>query len=231
MPPPPLLEVQDLSRQSQSGEVLLHPFSAEIQSGDRILVSGPSGVGKSLALRAMALLDAAGGEVLYRGRSVLAEEVPAFRSCVMYVHQGAALPDGPVEAALRQPFTLARYRERSYSRERVLAWLERLGRGPELLERVRRDLSGGEAQLIQLVRALQLQPEMLLLDEPTASLDPETAGRVEALLEEWTAEDPERAWVWVSHQPGEAERLATRRWIFAKGAPVRVDELPAEARR
>jgi putative ABC transport system ATP-binding protein len=88
-------------------------------------------------------------------------------------------------------------------------WLERLGRPPSFLDLEASHLSGGEAQLMALLRALQLDPDVLLLDEPTASLDAATTERVEQLLRRWLAEAP-RACLLVSHDGAQLRRLAGR---------------------
>jgi putative ABC transport system ATP-binding protein len=87
-----------------------------------------------------------------------------------------------------------------------------------LLNRPARELSGGEAQVVAIFRALQLDPQVLLLDEPTASMDTELARLMEDLLEKWhkcsaeffpapTAQQAQRAWIWVSHNPEQLTRM------------------------
>ena len=86
------------------------------------------------------------------------------------------------------------------------------------MQRPAKDLSGGEAQITALLRVLQLEPQVLLLDEPTASLDAVLTGRFEYLLEKWQKElpdsnsdtantKPQRAWIWVSHNPDQLQRM------------------------
>ncbi len=77
------------------------------------------------------------------------------------------------------------------------------------MTKLHRDLSGGEAQLVALLRAIQLDPQVLLLDEPTAALDREATGAVEQLVELWFADERDRrATVWVSHDGRQAARVA-----------------------
>jgi putative ABC transport system ATP-binding protein len=116
-----------------------------------------------------------------------------------------------VEDNLRLPFALKAHRGRRFDRERILQLLEGLGRSAAFLDRSSRDLSGGEAQIVALLRAVQLDPALLLLDEPTASLDNVTAQAVEGLLDRWfAAGQGERALVWVSHDLDQARRVTGR---------------------
>jgi putative ABC transport system ATP-binding protein len=89
--------------------------------------------------------------------------------------------------------------------------LETLTRDETFLEKSSRDLSGGEAQIVALIRCLQLDPAMLLLDEPTASLDRATADTAEDLLYRWQHEaSRERSFIWVSHDLEQAKRMSDR---------------------
>jgi putative ABC transport system ATP-binding protein len=114
-----------------------------------------------------------------------------------------------VETNLRHPFSLRVHRNRRFDRDRIINLLEQLGRDVSFLEKLHRDLSGGEAQIVALVRAIQLDPTVLLLDEPTASLDREAATSIEDLLRRWHLEGAgRRSYVWVTHDSGQAERVA-----------------------
>jgi putative ABC transport system ATP-binding protein len=121
------------------------------------------------------------------------------------------LLEGTVEDNLRQPFSFQVHHGRDFDRDRVLELLDALGRGDGFLDTSCRDLSGGEAQLVALVRAVQLDPAVLLLDEPTASLDQATARAAEGLVDRWFAAGKGgRALVWVSHDRDQARRVAGR---------------------
>jgi putative ABC transport system ATP-binding protein len=137
-------------------------------------------------------------------------DVPDFRRQAIYLHQRPALFEGTVEDNLRQPFGLRVHRGRRFDREWITGRLRAVGRNADFLERFTRDLSGGEAQIVALLRAVQLTPLILLLDEPTAALDPETAQAAEQLVAAWRAEDAARATVWVSHNADQARRVADR---------------------
>lgn len=206
-------------RASGDGAWLLRNVSLSLRPGERVAVVGPSGAGKSLLLRAIALLDPIDeGEVLWRGQPVEDETVPSFRRAGVYLHQRPALFEGTVEENLRRPFDFHSGGGEPWSRERAQGWLESLGRGSGFLAKRALDLSGGEAQIVAFLRAVQLDPEALLLDEPTSALDHAAAEALEALVARWHGERPgERALIWVSHDPKQAERTTDRILRLAEG--------------
>ena len=210
MPTPVLLEARDLARRHPAGNGwLLDHVSVTLRAGMRLALVGPSGAGKTLLLRALVLLDPLdGGEVRWKGEPIRGHRIPQFRREVVYLHQRPALSGETVEATLRLPFSLAVHAGRRFDRERVEAWLGRLGRGADFLDKATADLSGGEMQITALLRALQLDPTVLLFDEPTAAMDPEATAAMERLLVGWVGEAPTRAMVWVSHNPHQSARMA-----------------------
>jgi len=217
---PILLEARHLGRRHPDGQSwLLKDVNLELHAAECLAVVGPSGSGKTLLLRALALLDPLDqGEVCWDGRPIHRDRVPDYRSQVIYVHQRAALPSGTVDAALRQPFALARYRRRSFDPQGIVRRLEQLGRDESFLAKQIRDLSGGESQIVALLRAMQLDPAAMLLDEPTAAMDPATTQAAETLLARWMEEAPGgRALVWVSHDAAQTGRIGRRRIRLESG--------------
>ena len=212
-------------RDRKSGTWLIRDVSVALGFGERLGVLGPSGAGKTVLLRALARLDPLDeGSIRWQGRVVRGGDVPGYRRRVVYLHQRPALLEGTVEDNLRYPFTLEAHRGRAFDPDRAEGLLERLGRDPGFLAKNSRDLSGGESQLVGLVRAVQLDPATLLLDEPTASLDPATARAVEGMLDDWLAAEPDgRALVWVSHDADQARRM-TRRRIHLRAGRLESEE-------
>ncbi|WP_455726365.1 ABC transporter ATP-binding protein, partial [Burkholderia stabilis] len=172
--PTGLIDAQRITRRdASSGKTLLAPTDFSLAAGSRIAITGPSGSGKSVLLRALALLDPLdGGHILWRGSRIRRGAIPRYRRSVAYVRQRPAQMDGTVESQLHYPYSLAIYHDVAFDRARAEALAARAGRGPDFLDKRASDLSGGEAQIAALLRVLQLDPDVLLLDEPTSALDP-----------------------------------------------------------
>jgi putative ABC transport system ATP-binding protein len=220
-----ILSVENIERRDPvSGAVLLHPTNLQLRAGEHAVVMGPSGSGKSVLMRSLALLDAIdGGELRYFGEPVAASGVPAYRCRVAYIAQQPGLFPGTVEDNLRLPYTLREHRQRRFDPDAVVLLLEATGRPASFLGKATRDLSGGEAELLNLLRVLQLDPTILLLDEPTSALDAAAAAMVESLVSRWARRKPaEAATIWVTHDPAQARRVGNR---FFRMDGSRLEEL------
>lgn len=208
-----LLEARGAGRREPNCDHwLLRDIDFDIEGGSRLAIVGPTGSGKTLLMRALACLDSIDtGEILWHGEPIHGDAVPQFRRQAIYLHQRPALIEGTVEENLRLPFTLRIHRQCEFSRERIISLLGHVNRTGAFLERSSRDLSGGEVQIVALLRAIQLQPALLLLDEPTAALDDESMQMIEQLVNDWFEESPsDRAFVWVSHDKEQVARVAGR---------------------
>lgn len=205
-----LIETHALTRRDERRQtLLLQPTDFSLNRADRVSITGSSGSGKSVFLRALALLDApTSGQVLWNGQPIANTEIPHYRSHISYLSQRPALIEGTVEDNLRFPFNLKTLRQRRFDLAAVTTLLEHAGKTPSFLGKNAGDLSGGEAQVASLIRSLQLKPEVLLLDEPTAALDPTSSRDVEALINAWFAADNARAYIWVSHDLEQARRMS-----------------------
>lgn len=215
-----LLEVRQLSRLDQSGTtLLLHPTDFTLMPGAQIALTGSSGSGKSVFLRTLALLDApSGGALLWQQQSLANEAIPHYRTCVSYLAQRPALIDGSVLDNLHFPFTLKSLKKRSFNLPLVNDLLAKAGKDASFINKPAGDLSGGESQIVALVRTLQLEPQVMLFDEPTSALDTASAAAVEALVLHWfNAGSGTRAYIWVSHDPEQARRMSTRHLTMNKG--------------
>jgi ABC-type iron transport system FetAB ATPase subunit len=173
------------------------PFTFNLHAGECIAVQGPSGAGKSVLLRMLADLDPHEGEAALDGRSASSMPAPAWRAKVVY--QAA-------EPAWWEPTAGAHFADAD--RGFVEQSLAALGLDPGILDSDVERLSTGERQRLALVRSLAGQPRVLLLDEPTAALDPQSVARAEALLASCLADG--MAVLIVTHSAEQARRLAHR---------------------
>lgn len=169
----------------------LGPLSFTIPAGECLALMGASGVGKTLLLRALADLDRHEGVVRLDG--VESTEVPAH---VWRTRVGML----PAESAWWSDILGEHFSTK--------VDLAPLGFAPDALEREVSRLSTGERQRLALARLLASEPQALLLDEPTASLDPDNAARVEGILEAYRARH-EAPVLWVSHDIAQARRVAS----------------------
>lgn len=205
-----VLEASALHREVD-GRVLWSGLELHLASGERLGISGPSGSGKTLLLRTLCALEpVASGTLTFCDRPLAAWAMPAYRARVMYVPQRPLLREGSVQDALRAPFAFRVHRSSVWNEALVQGWLARFGRGDAFLRQRCERLSGGETQILALLRALALAPQVLLLDEPTASMDREATTAAESVVSDWLGAHADRACIWVSHDEAQLARTCDR---------------------
>lgn len=175
--------------------------SSRLPMGGVLSIRGTSGAGKSTLLRILGRLeDRFTGDICWEGRNI--RDVPAaeWRRSVQYVHQDPVSFPGTVRENLLMPWKLSAFRNFPQpGTERVKLEMEALGLNRELLEQDAQLLSGGEKARLALLRHLLSAPRILLLDEPTASLDPENRKLILGRLLLWLLEIEGRGIALISH--------------------------------
>ena len=231
-----MIDVKDLRKSFGQLEVL-KGVSQHISKGERVVLIGPSGSGKSTFLRCLNLLETpTAGEIIFEGQSITDEkcDINKIRQKMGMVFQHFNL--FPNMTILRN-ITLAPVRTGLMNRE------EAEKRARELLKRVGLEdkadsypaqLSGGQKQRIAIVRALCMQPEVMLFDEPTSALDPEMVGEVLDVMKELAKSG--MTMVCVTHEMGFAREVADRVLfmdegiIVEEGTPAEIFGSPKEKR-
>jgi osmoprotectant transport system ATP-binding protein len=202
----------------RDGESLtLGPIDLTVPAGTTTALIGPSGAGKSTLLRMLnGLVWPDAGVVRFRGEPLARERLPALRRQIGYVVQGGALL--PHLDARENVALVARWL--GWDDRRIGARIEELaasGRLPlDALRRFPRQLSGGQAQRVSLMRALMLDPEVLLLDEPLGALDPMTRFDLQQDLRDAFARLGKTV-VLVTHDLAEAAFLAAHAVLLRDG--------------
>lgn len=186
-----LFEARNVTGEPGSG-MRYRPVSLQLKAGDILTIYGQSGIGKSQFLRALADLTPHTGDVLLDGISQTKISPEHWRKQVGYV---------PAESGWWADVVA-----QHFSEPPPKEWLSSLSLAPELLDAAVERLSTGERQRLALIRALVLQPRVLLLDEPTANLDQRNAHKLIELVKAY-AHTRQAAVIWVSHDADERALL------------------------
>lgn len=179
--PGSFLRVEQLSLAARTDRrrppvAILTGVSFTVERGTALVLVGPSGSGKSSLLRCLnRLVEPTAGRVILDGRDITALDPLALRRRAALVLQTPVLFEGTVRDNLKRQPPAA---NADVSEPRLVRALADVGLDPGMLDRDGGTLSGGERQRVTIARALLAEPEMLLLDEPTASLDPPNAALV-----------------------------------------------------
>lgn len=192
---PPLLQINRLHR------LMIGPVTLAVDEGDCLCISGASGSGKSLLLRAIADLDPHEGQLLLQGEPATDMPANAWRTRIGLL---------PPESSWWLP------QVKDHFHNGMPVPLDHIGLSGDLLEQPVARLSSGEKQRLALMRLLSNRPQVLLLDEPTANLDPVNTGRVEAVIAEYLRAH-QAAVIWVSHDPEQVARVANRYYEMCDG--------------
>jgi tungstate transport system ATP-binding protein len=172
--------------------------SLRINAGERIALIGANGCGKSTLLRVLhGLMPLSTGALEYAND---------LRQAMVFQRPRMLRLSARTNVALGLWLGGMRWAD---AKLRAVQVLQSVGLG-EVLDRPAHKLSGGQQQRLALARAVALQPQMLLLDEPTSSLDPHAKREVEALVQHIAVEDSAMTLVFASHNLGQVKRLATR---------------------
>jgi D-methionine transport system ATP-binding protein len=189
---------------------ILTDVSFTIERGMMAVITGPSGSGKSTLLRLFnRLADPTSGEIFFEAKNIMDQPITELRRRIGWVPQIPVRFPGSVEANLRLPFTLSK--EHKYTPEQIEESVEEMKSldliPRDVFSREASDLSVGEAQRMNLLRALATKPDVMLLDEPTSALDPDAA---DGLLTQVARIREQRSLtvVMVSHRPDELAKVS-----------------------
>ena len=220
-----MIVVKDLKK-NYNGLDVLKGIDLTINKGDVVCLVGPSGCGKSTFLRCLTRLEEPdGGTVMLDGKEITERDIDATRAQMGMVFQHFNLfPHLTVKKNITlAPVRLGRMSQAAADKQ-AMELLERIGLADKA-DVYPNMLSGGQKQRIAIVRALAMNPEVLLFDEPTSALDPEMVGEVLELMKELARDG--MTMVVVTHEMGFAREVANR-VIFIDEGVIKVDKPPQE---
>lgn len=218
-----MLEIRDLSLKLHH-EQILHDINFTVQRAEILVIIGPSGSGKSSLLRCInRLYEPTAGQIMLNNQDTSALPPTELRRKVGMIFQKTAVFDGTVADNLMYGPQLS---GTPLTRDEIRELLAAVGLDSSLLNRPATDLSGGQEQRLSIARALANQPDMLLLDEPTSSLDPATTEHVEKYLRQ-ARDHRDLTLIWVSHSIEQARRIADRVLLLEQGTMVKLDTVSA----
>ena len=214
-----LIQVKDLKKYYHKGAIkALDGVTVDIEKGDVAVVIGPSGGGKSTFLRSLNLLETpTSGSIIFDGEDITGKKVdlPLHRQKMGMVFQHFNLfPHKTILENLTLAPMKVKHLSQTEAEAKAMALLERVG----LADRAGAypaQLSGGQKQRVAIVRALCMEPEVMLFDEPTSALDPEMVGEVLEVMKELARDG--MTMVVVTHEMGFAREVASRVLFIAQG--------------
>jgi len=215
------LQTVDLEQRAGAA-VLLNRVNLSVEKGEIFAVIGPTGAGKTTLLRLINLLDRPfGGDIYFDGEKITdpSRNAVRVRRRMSMVFQKPAVFNNSVYENVAYPLKL-RGGHGKDARSGVYDLLDTIGLGG-YAKRKAKTLSGGEAQRVALARAVVTQPDLLLLDEPTANLDPGTVKMIEELVVRFNR-DRGLTVIMSTHDMQQAQRVAGRVGVLMKGELVQV---------
>ena len=231
-----LFEIKDLQKKFGSLTVF-DGLSETIYKGDVVVIIGPSGGGKSTFIRCLNLLEQpTAGKIYFEGEDITAKgfDVNKHRQKVGMVFQQFNLFNNlTVLENITISLTKVKKQSEEESKEKALKLLKRVGL-EDKANAYPSQLSGGQKQRIAIVRALAMEPDVLLFDEPTSALDPEMVGEVLQVISDLARDGI--TMVVVTHEMGFARKVGTRvlfmdgGQIAEQGTPEEIFEHPQNAR-
>ncbi len=233
-----LISVQHLVKEYNHGAVhALNDCSLDIRKGEVVAIIGPSGSGKSTLLRSLNLLEQpTSGAIFFDGADLAAKSVNIDlhrqKMGMVFQHFNLFPHKTVLQNITMAPVTLKK-KTAAAAKEQALALLARIGLSDKANEYPNM-LSGGQKQRIAIVRALAMDPEVMLFDEPTSALDPEMVGEVLDLMRDLARDGMTMAVV--THEMGFAREVADRVVFMAdgrileEGAPADIFDHPKDPR-
>ncbi|HBV50956.1 MAG TPA: glutamine ABC transporter ATP-binding protein, partial [Clostridiales bacterium] len=216
-----MIETENLVKTFDGKKIVLNGISEKIHKNEKVVVIGPSGSGKSTFLRCLNLLETpTSGKVLFKGVDITAPNVDINKircSMGMVFQHFNLFPHFTILENISFAPVKLKLQTKEEAAENANRLLKRIG----LADKVNAYpsmISGGQKQRVAIVRALAMNPEVMLFDEPTSALDPEMVGEVLSLMHELA--DEGMTMIVVTHEMGFAKEVANRVLFMDEGVII-----------
>ncbi|MFH1137668.1 MAG: dipeptide ABC transporter ATP-binding protein [Pseudomonadota bacterium] len=236
MNPQPLVKVQNLTKnfslsswpwtRNRASVKAVNGISFDLQPGETLGLVGESGCGKSTAARViLGLLPRTGGDVLFQGRnlfSMTGKERKAVRAKMQIVFQdpfSSLDPRKTIGKIIAEPLSIHKYGNRARVRDRVAEMMAKVGLEPDFAKRYPHEFSGGQRQRVVIARALALNPDFVVCDEPVSALDVSIQAQVLNLLKD-LQQEMSLSYLFISHDLGVVKFISRRIAVMYLGKIV-----------
>ena len=218
----PIIRIKDLRKEFGKNKVICG-IDFNLMAGEKVVVLGPSGSGKSTFLRCINWIEEpTAGEIYFEGELLTAKNIRRIREDIGMVFQHFNLINN---LTVMENLTLApiklKLMDEEKAMKKAMELLKHIGL-PNKADAYPSSLSGGQKQRVAIIRAMMMEPKVLLFDEPTSALDPESIGDVLSLVEELAKDG--MTMIVVTHEIPFAKKIGTRIVFIDKGRIIEEGE-------
>ena len=216
-----ILQIKNLSKTFHNTPII-HDINIDIHKGEILTMVGPSGSGKSTLLRCInRLIEPDTGNIFYNNQDYSTIPITQLRKNILLVPQDSIMFSGTIKENISYGLTIHNIDDETLIEQSLIdAGLPRT-----FLKKNAEKLSGGEKKRVALARALALNPDILLLDEPTSGVDPKNIQTVEQNITDFTKQRALTV-IWVTHNVEQAKRVSHRIANLKQGTIATVEKTP-----
>lgn len=207
------LSVKNLSKSFDSSCELFKNINFELNPGELKIIMGPSGCGKSIFLKCLlGLVPPTNGTTFLDDHEVSGDDFTSLRSRAQFIGQHQLQEEGTVEEIIRKPLEFSSNKGKKFRKSEIIEKLSYFKRDLNFLNKKSFMLSGGEGQIVKILRSFNLDPELYFFDEITSAMDEELKIQVESLIKDLVNDG--KGVFFITHDKLQARRLEKKVYKF-----------------